>query len=388
MQNYSEPWNPRAFLEGEKVTFPYQHESVIFYRAEPIESFFGKRSIIKKRYIEAANGFYTNGGKKGEGKEYSAKSHGVFGGFLETAKFYARGNEPDPILKLEVPSSDLVTIFVPKEEWSKRGKHGDPETGSLNNLKQMKNYYGSPEKMRQVALRSLEEREGFGGYEFIMFMVPHEVPVNKQNNWIKGVWDYSFHDIPKWENLGHFVETIKTRYPERTPESIDPNRAKKKIKEELKEIDEIGKLLKKINHQSLRFDERVIKANKASELPDRVSKPLKNQLHKYDERLNRIYSIIREEFDIPVERQGPKISHVAQINRKSIRKISEDVKSIKEDAQEIDQEERRHAKSILRDNENAAEIYKKEARYEQKVEKRISEEISQLPVFTELEEKL
>lgn len=386
MKKYDTPWDPEKFLRGDQVTYPYQHSSVIFYRAEPVSSFFGNSSILKKRYIEAANGFYTEGGERGNPEVYTAKSHGVYGGFLETAKFYAEGSKPNPILKLEVPASEVITIYVPPEERSKRGKHGDPETTSLNNLKQMHHEFGSPEKMREVCINSLQDREGFGGYEYLMFMVPHEIPVNENTNRITGIWDNVFYDDPHWESMNEFVQTLKNKHPKGMPDGISSDKTKEEIKQELEVLENLGSSLENLSN-SLKFDRAVLKANQISQLDSKHQKYLKNTLNKYDRILKRIYQTIESKMGIKLHKEGMNIESVAQINEASMKNIKRMINSIEDEIRQIEDEERKHAQEIMKETRDP-ELYKKEAEYEEKVERKVSEDISQLPVFTDLESQL
>lgn len=386
MARYSKPWRPEKFLKGEQVTFPYEHETAFFYRAEPVSSFFGTNSILQKRYIEASNGFYTNGGEKGGGEELTAKSHGVFGGFLETAKFYARGDRPDPILKLQVPASDLVTIYVPPEEWDKRGEHEDPETTSFQSLEELEREFGTAEKMREVALKSLNNREGFGGYEFIMFMVPHEVPVDADRNWLKGVWDYQFFNQPHFETTSEYVQSLKARHPKAVPEGIEPDEVKEEIKRELEDLEQIGKYLGKIN-DSLKVNRAMLEANSVSELSEKHRKYLRGRLEKYEAGLEQIDSLIQQEFDIQIQREGLDIQSMVQINRDSVKHIKQSIEEVEEEIEQIHEEEMDHGRKIVKEERNA-ELFKQESEYEGKVEQRIAEDIRQLPTCRGLLQKL
>jgi hypothetical protein len=386
VQRYSQPWNPQKFLKGKQVTYPYQHESVIFYRAEPVSSFWGEKSILRKGYIEASNGFYTNGGKNGGGNEITAKSHGVFGGFLKTTEYYARGDTPDPVLKLEVPAPDTVTIYVPEEERKKRGRHGDPETGSLRNLNEINKYFGSPENMRQVCLNSIENREGFGGYEYVMFMVPHEVPVRPGENWIKGVWDKDFYDRPHFEPLEKYVKTLKSRHPKAVPDGIEPDHIKEEIKRELHDLEKIRKMVSRMD-KCLKFDRKQLKVTQASQLPERKREYLENSLERYEEILENLHEFIRQEFDTKEREPKIRINSVAQINQEAMGNLKKEFQELEEEVQKIHDEEHRHGQEISK-NGGSAKEFRKETEYEEKTEKRVADDISALPSFRPLIEKL
>lgn len=386
MKRYSEPWKPEKFLKGDQVTYPQQHESVIFYRAEPVDSFWGPNSILQKRYIEASNGFYTEGGEKGEGSELSAKSHGVFGGFIETAEYYARGDRPDPVLKLEVPAKDTVTIYVPEDQRQKRGKHGDPETGSLKNLEEMHDHFGSPEKMREVCLDSLENREGFGGYEWVMFMVPHEVPVSPEENWIKGVWDKDFYSDPHFESLKKFVETLKSRHPKAVPEGIDPDHTKEEIRRELHELEKMRKLLSRMD-EALRFGRKQLKADKLSQLPERKAGYLENTAEKYEKFREDIQELMEEEFDTDIQDPETRIRSVAQVNPESMKNLKKRIGELEEEVEKIYEDEHSHGEQIARQG-GGVEEFREERQYERKVEERLTEDFAELPDFRPLLEKL
>lgn len=386
MAKHSEPWQPEKFLQGDQATFPYQHETAVFYRAEPVSSFYGKNSILKKRYIEASNGFYTNGGEEGQGEELSAKSHGVFGGFLETAKFYARTGSPDPILRLEVPTSELAVVYVPPSEWDKRGQHEDPETVALTSLQELKDEFGTPEKMREVALKSLNDREGFGGYEFIMFMVPHEVPVDEDRNYVTGAWDTEFFQQPHFETLTEYVQSLKERHPKAMPDGLETDEAKEEVKRELQDLENISQQLGKMN-DSIKANRNILQTDKASELPEKDRKFLRGTLERYQDGLNKTETIVEEEFDTETTGQRMQIESMVQINRKSLENVKNRIQEIQEEVEQIHEEEMEHGRRIIKE-ERDPDLFRKETRYEEKVEQRITEDLQGLPSFTPLIRKL
>lgn len=182
----SEPWHPKTFFENESPdTFPHQHRTAVVYTGKDKYIFFSQEvcdyladkkdhdSLFRHKSILSIGKLKT-GNKHGEVSENnSGLSEGVFCNAALSAhptnkylggvekyhgeKMYQQG----VVLEIQVPTQYLTVAHR---------KNGDHE---INSVKQSREYFSSPEKMKKAFGRD-KPRTGMD-FEFI---ISRNVPLN------------------------------------------------------------------------------------------------------------------------------------------------------------------------------------------------------------------
>lgn len=255
-----EPWHPLSFLEGEIETFPYEHKTAIFFTGISVHELFEGGgtsdhtvSALEDGYIKPENNYdHGQRGQEIDFEEWSGNEvAGIYMGFLNTARVFTR-SEINPeldalILQLEVPTTKLRAIVTPKErrmngEFSYKG--GDMT--DISSLEKMKNEFNEDKFKNPVqAFRHYSKIASNSSHlavsEGIQFGVRHAVPLKS----VLGAWDFQYFDKPIFEPLEEVNSHLKSRYPEKMPETVSEN----KIKEEIKRSRRVRDLLNDIHER-------------------------------------------------------------------------------------------------------------------------------------------
>lgn len=168
-----EPWHPKSFHEGEFVSYPYQHSSVVVYRGMRRKFFYradlqDREDRSTKHPTSIFNHQYLRPGSHITGDEtnyiWTTTS-------LKEAQSYG-----SIVLEIQVPSEWLIV--------------GAKDTRVTSNLKEMHQEFGSPESFRKYLLDNWSVAS-------TSFRIGKELPVQ----YIRGGWDTSRDGKPEFYPL-------------------------------------------------------------------------------------------------------------------------------------------------------------------------------------------
>lgn len=177
MENFrlAEPWHPAAFLSGDFVSYPYQHNTAIVYRGITRDNYYLEEqkpedkggsmrnpiSILNQGYLNPGNSFNDDN----EDAVWTTP-------FLQTAQGYGSrqvDNNSGIVLEIQAPT-----------KWIQCGAHGVRLT---HNLEEIQQEFGSPENYRNHVQ---------GGGVNVSLLLRPKLPIK----YVTGVWDLQFFDEP------------------------------------------------------------------------------------------------------------------------------------------------------------------------------------------------
>lgn len=365
------PWHPKDFLDSKKMTtYPFQHEEMIFYRADNREIFFERKhtgrtekeqiSVLKKGYLSGENGFGPM--DNAFDPDEHDLPHGVYGSFLKIAKEY----RPEVIFELKVPTSDVVVHYK--------------KNNLLENLKEVHETFGSPEEMREEAKRADMNNE------LINFFAAREIPLEMVN----GIWDVENFNKPIFEPLSKYVKNVKQEERFSIDEDSMPefeDRMEYEVYNLRKLASSLDEMMEALEGVKQLFEKRSPEFFVRDEVSSHHFRRLKGSLRKYD----RAHSEFLRTCEHIFKRDGidEKVPDI-----ESYEEFVSDLNQIISSVEELDAEAKKAYQKEYRYLEDfeTGKMNKDEASNEEKFRKAINREIIdkslKLPCIEPMEEKL
>lgn len=393
-----DPWHLKPFLKGNRVTFPYQHDSVVLYTGVNKHIFFNKDSDERPRKSRNPKSVLEQGvlnpGNQGGGDSEAegTATEGIFFGMLPVAKNYATHHSHDSVggavLEIQIPSKILKTIVEknagPKEIQAYiQEKGSSPPSSWYNNifkppnaLEKMRKVYGSPNQLRKRVLQA--EEQGSKG-EAIQWVVEQEIPLK----YITGVWDVENSRKPVFTSFEEFLKNLKSQYGENVPpdsnhiSGLEVKKERKQILEEAEEYKEILNLVEVGLNSKIRQFGQVLNQIKQDGYDEDKERNLIQRIDRYNEKREEVSEILQTEFDVDDPKPVIQLKNLPA----NLSDMEEFVKSAEEGLKEAIADEQEH---YHKENWNKEEI-KKEKFFEERVEQQLGELILKLP-FIEYEE--
>lgn len=286
------PWHPVTFLNKNKLTtYPFNHEETVLYRGTNRHIFYNSEYSYEgdgrhtKSVLEIGNIEPSAEGGRGEGKEGEVA---IYLGFLEAAKRYGidkKRHEKGGAIAIELITNSDKLIFVQhgkplnKSDDDRLNKNDVAESYpffQLKNLGELDYMYGSPLKMREIALKSLnhskeqtEKAEGqYRRRSWLMAKHYSGIPIGQ----IERIWDIEAErQNPYFVGTKDYIQSLKKSHPEKMPNSNQSpdNGIKAEIMNEIRNIRKVIEILEKIGNEievSTSFLERRIDDNRTLEV--------------------------------------------------------------------------------------------------------------------------
>jgi len=382
-----DPWHLKPFLKGNRVTFPYQHDSVILYTGINKHIFFHQDSEKRPRKSRNPKSILTqrvlNPGNSHINSNPNAKGHrteGVFFGILPVAKHFAtqyNHHLGGAVLEIQIPTKALITLIrkLSDEEILRyKAKHGkDPEMfetiTSSEGLERLKEKFGSPEGFRRKLLT--EEDKGRSG-EGIQWVVEQEIPLK----YITGVWDVENSRKPVFTSFDEFLKTLKSQYGEDLPteseyvSDINREKIRRKILEEAEEYKEILELAGFLEAKIRNF-RQILNMIEKDGYDREKGRGLIQRIDRYNEKRKELSELLQRDFDVDDSKPVIQLKNLPA----DLANMEEIVTSAEEGLREAIADEQQHYHKI---NWRRKDI-KKEQIFEQRVNQKIGKLILRLP---------
>ncbi len=394
-----DPWHLKPFLKGNRVTFPYEHDSVVLYTGVNKHIFFHKESDERPRKSRNAKSVLEQGELKpgnqggGDPKAEGTATEGIFFGILPVAKNYATHHSHDSVggavLEIQIPSKILKTIVEknagPKEVQAYIQKKGSsPPSSWYNNvfkppnpLEKMKEVYGSPNELRKRVLQA--EEQGSKG-EAIQWVVEQEIPLK----YITGVWDVENSRKPVFSTFEEFLKNLKSQYGEHVPSDsnyisgLEVKKERKEILEEAEEYKDILDLVEVRLNTPIRTFGQLLNQIEQDGYDEDKGGRLIQRVDKYNERREELSEILETEFNVEDDsKPAIQLKNLPE----NLSEMEETIKSVEEGLKEAIADEQQH---YQKENWSKKDI-KKEQIFEERVEQELGELILKLP-FIDYEE--
>ena len=389
-----DPWHPKPFLKGNRVTFPYRHDSVVLYTGVNKHIFFHKESDERPRKSRNPKSVLETGvlnpGNSHIGSDPNASGHrteGVFFGILPVAKHfatqYSHHGVGGTVLEIQIPPQALITLIrnLSNEEIRKyQMKHGeDPEMferiTASNGVERLKEKFSSPEGFRKELLT--EEEKGRSG-EDIQWVVEQEIPLK----YITGVWDVENSRKPVFSTFDDFLKNLKSQYGEHVPSDsnhisgLEVKKERKQILEEVEEYKEILDLVEVRLNSKIRQFGQILNQLKQDGYNEEKGRGLIQRVDRYNERREELSEILETDFDVEDSKPVIQLKNLPG----NLSEMEEIVKSSEEGLKEaIADEQQHHHKQNW-----SKEDLKEEKIFEERLEDRLGKLILRLP-FIEYE---
>jgi hypothetical protein len=333
-----EPWHPKPFLNGNLVTFPLQHDSVIVYTGINKHYFFHedsdkrykksrtKRSILETREIPGRKD------RKGEGN---------YLGFLEVSEHYARKYSDEvggAVLELQIPPEKLAVV-------DQRHREGIP----LKNISELRKAFKNPEKFREECIGENQEDVHFN------------VSGPLKLEWVTGVWDVENSEKPVFTSLDEFVKTLKSQYGDHVSgrEDIKADKNRKQILEEIEECKNLYRSVEQVKKNLKNFT-----TNLGSK---------EEKIQEFNNSVEKSREILEKEFGITRDKRNVLSYEEFKNNFESVAAQVKDAESGLKEAL-ADEQQRAHETDWDR------EKFREEKFFEERVEERLGELILEIPV--------
>lgn len=356
------PWHLKPFMEGNRVTYPYDHESVVLYTGVNKHIFFREesdkrpessrnpKSVLNQGELRAGNFMASEGGQ-------GIHAEGIFFGFLGVAHAYSVKHTKESgiggaVLEIQVPVESLTTI-------TPRNPKG------LNSRKELDDEMGSPEEFRKRC-------QYYENAESIHWVYTDSIPLEN----VTGVWDVENSRKPKFYGLKEFLKTLKSQYPEHVPGDsrhgeLNKKKERQKILNELEEYKQILSYLKEmdLNYRYLMEElERIEKGREPREDINSLIRQYNQERRELGEALSADFGIEEDEIN--------SVKKSAIENKPN--EIYNRIKKAKAAAKEAIADEQDH----IQRNDWNVEAMKKEKIFETRLEERIAEMIHQIPLIS------
>lgn len=344
-----EPWHPKPFLNGDLITYPYQHDSVILYTGINKHMFFKKSS--EKRYEDSrAPESIIKTGEIPPTNDH--KGVGNYLGFLEVAKHYAKKsrdlsdhNVGGAVLEVQIPTEKLVTIV-------------DQMPPFYSNLSELREAYEVEDEFEgpqgpEAFWRDCQDTD----IERVHFKVSG--PIKKE--WITGVWDTENSRKPIFVPLDDFLKTLASQYEGEIPDEQLAEKERKEILEEIEEYKELFQALTQVKESYIHIEHPPI------------GKDMGQLISEYNKALENTNKILAQEFGFKPNPAEARYEEVKESSQKVESLITDAAEGLKEALAD----EQQH---ILETDWDRGKI-KEEKIFEKRVEKRLAEKIMKIPLI-------
>lgn len=392
-----DPWHPKPFLKGNRVTFPYQHDSVVLYTGVNKHIFFHEdsdkrfrnsrnpKSVLNQGVLKPGN---IGGKDAGNAEAEGIGTKGIFFGFLPVAKGYATGHSYSgvggAVLEIQIPTKVLVTLIerdLSREEIREYAmEHGKPPQMTerfepSNGLKKMRDEYKSPEGFRKRCLQA--EEKGEAGEE-VQWVVESEIPIEN----ITGIWDVENSRKPIFTSMEDFLKTLKSQYGNHVPtdsnhlSGLEVKKERKQILEEAKEYEQVLDEVESLNRRIYDFKQR-LEAMQREGYSEDYERMFEERIEKYNQSREKLSEFLESEFDINDPKPVMRLKNLGS----NLSGMDENVTSVEQGLKEAIADEQQH----YHKNNWRKEDVKKEQAFEKRVEEKLGKMIIKLP-FIEYQE--
>lgn len=363
-----EPWHPKPFLNGEIVTYPYQHDSVILYTGISKHFFFHEdsdknweRSRVQQSILEIGEIPAVDDPSAGKGN---------FFGFLKVAKQHSsKSKVGGAVLEVQIPSEKLTTIFgqlgfyknlTELREKEGKAKYMD-QNSQYDGLTALREDLGTPEGFREKCLETDLEK--------VHFKINGSIPLE----WIKGVWDTENSEKPIFVSLEDFVKTLKSQYGDHVSgrSDIKPEKAREEILNEINSYKNVYKDIENLR-KSLETIQRHLEYESKSGRLAGPAGDLEEELKNYDNSLSKLRKDLERKFQVNVGK--PKSVKVNEIKKES-KAIKNQIKEVESGLKEAVADEQQHAQKTNWDKQK----FKQEKFLEKRLEKNLADMIIKIP---------
>jgi hypothetical protein len=360
-----DPWHPKPFLKGKRVTFPYEHDSVVLYSGINKHLFFDKKSPKKPENSRSSESILKTG-KIPAGPEHQTGGKGVYFGFTRVAEMVAKDsvkkinhNIGGAVLEVQIPSKNIITIDLLSLN------HPDYK-GEYRSLDELKERFGTVEKFWRFCQ---DNQDG----EKIQWKTERDLPLK----YVTGVWDVENSRKPIFTSFKEFLKNLKSQYGEHIPDSsnhvladLKVNKERKQILEETEEYKQVLEKAKILSKKTNNFN-NILRSLKQTGYSKTTQKRLKKNLKEFNSGREEVSEILETEFDVEDSKPVIQLKNLTG----NLSEMEELVKSAEEGLKEAIADEQEH---YYKENWNKKDI-KKEQFFEERVEDRLGEMILQLP---------